>query len=267
MFDDFFVRALLAGVGVALIAAPCGCFVVWRRMAYFGDTLAHTALLGVALSIALATGLMLTMFVLAIGVALLLLLLEQHTRIPSDALLGILAHSGLALSLLWFALMDPVRVDLMALLFGDILTVSTADIVTIYSAGAAVLALLAAFWRRLLVVTINAELAAAEGLNPRAISIVLILVLAAVVVVAIKIVGALLITALLIIPAAAARQFATSPTQMAVFAALIGIASVIGGLFGSLHFDTPPGPSIVVASLVFFILSLFRWRALRPSTH
>ena len=253
MFDDFFVRALIAGTGVALVAAPCGCFVVWRRMAYFGDTLAHSALLGIALSIAFATDVTLTMFTLAIGVALLLLLLEQRTDIPTDALLGILAHSGLALSLLWLSVLDPVRADLMAVLFGDILIVSITDMAVIYGGGIVVLALLTTFWRRLLVVTINAELAAAEGINPRTTNIVLVLILSAAVVMAVKIVGALLITALLITPAATARSFATSPLQMVVLAALIGVASVVCGLFMSLHFDTLPGPSIVVVALIFFI--------------
>ena len=261
MLDDFLVRAAIAGIGVALVAAPCGCFVVWRRRAYFGDTLAHAALLGVALSIALSVHLTLAVFILSAAVALVLLELERRTTVPADALLGILAHSTLALSLVFLAFLTPIRVDLMALLFGDILTVDTTDIAIIYGGGIGVLAVLAMIWRRLLAVTIDTELAAAEGINPHATERIFLLMMAAVIAITLKIVGALLITALLIIPPSAARRFATGPKQMAVIAALIGMGSVLGGLFGSLHFDIPSGPAIVIAALMFFVISLLPWRS------
>ncbi|WP_048645452.1 metal ABC transporter permease [Nitratireductor soli] len=256
MLDDFFTRALIAGVGLALVTGPLGCFVVWRRMAYFGDTMAHSALLGVALSLVFELNLMIGVFLVAALASLALLFLERRGALSTDALLGILSHSTLALGLVMVAFMTWVRVDLMGFLFGDILAVSRLDIAFIYGGGAAVLALLVMLWRPLLAATVNTDIAQAEGLNPGRSRFVFMLLMAAVIAIAMKIVGILLITALLIIPAATARRFAGGPEMMAVLAALIGAASVIGGLIGSLEFDTPSGPSIVVAALALFVLSL-----------
>jgi zinc transport system permease protein len=256
MFDDFFIRALVAGIGVAMVAGPLGCFIVWRRMAYFGDTISHSALLGVALAFLLDLNTTLGVFAVAFIVSMALLFLQRRGSLSSDALLGLLAHSALALGLVAIAFMTWVRIDLMGYLFGDILAVSAADIAIVYAGGIAVLAILAAIWRGLLAETASFELARAEGLQPERSRLVFMLLIAAVIAIAMKIVGVLLITALLIIPAATARRFASSPEQMAVLAALCGIAAVIGGLFGSLEFDMPSGPAIVVAALMMFTLTL-----------
>lgn len=256
MLDDFFVRALIAGIGVALIAGPLGCFIVWQRLAYFGDTLAHAALLGVALAFLLEVNITATVFFVSATVAILLLLLQKRAGLSSDALLGLLSHSALALGLVVLAFMGSVRFDLMGLLFGDILSVSKADIAMIYGGGLAVLLILISIWRRLFAATVSPELAEAEGMRPEIANIVFMLLMAMVIAIAMKIVGVLLITALLIVPAATARRFATGPEQMAVLSALIGAVAVIGGLSGSLRWDTPSGPSIVVAAMVLFILSL-----------
>ena len=256
MLDDFLTRALLAGIGLAITVGPLGCFVVWRRMAYFGDTMSHSALLGVALAFLLNLSVMAGVFAVAVLVSLALLALQDRQALPTDALLGILSHSTLALGLVIVAFMTWVRVDLMAFLFGDILAVSQADIAVIYIGGAIVLGLLVAIWRPLLAATVNAELAQAEGLNPQRSRLIFMLLMAGVIALAMKIVGILLITALLIIPAAAARRIAATPDQMAAFASLIGALAVAGGLFGSVRFDTPSGPSIVVAALALFLLSL-----------
>jgi len=256
MLDDFLTRALLAGIGLAITVGPLGCFVVWRRMAYFGDTMSHSALLGVALAFLLNISVMAGVFAVAVLVSLALLALQDRQALPTDALLGILSHSTLALGLVMVAFMTWIRVDLMAFLFGDILAVSQADIAVIYIGGAVVLGLLVAIWRPLLAATVNADLAQAEGLNPQRSRLIFMLLMAAVIALAMKIVGILLITALLIIPAAAARRFAATPEQMAVFASLIGALAVAGGLFGSVRFDTPSGPSIVVAALALFLASL-----------
>lgn len=256
MLDDFFLRALVAGIGVALVAGPLGCLVVWRRMAYFGDTLAHAALLGVALALLLQVDVTLAVFAVAALVSLALLALRRQGTLGSDALLGLLSHSALALGLVALALMSWVRVDLIGFLFGDILAVSRADIAVIYAGGAAVLAVLAWLWRPLFAATVSRELAAAEGLRPDRAELVFMLLMAVVVAIAMKVVGVLLITALIIIPAATARRFARTPEQMAVLAALAGVVAVVGGLHGSLAWDTPSGPSIVVAALVLFLLGL-----------
>lgn len=260
MLDDFFTRALLAGIGVAFVAGPLGCFIVWRRLAYFGDTLSHAALLGVALAILFETNITIAVFVVSAFVSVSLTLLQRGGTLPADALLGLLSHSALALGLVVLAFMTWVRMDLMGFLFGDILAVSKLDLLVISIGGAAVLALLALIWKPLFAATVSRELAEAEGMHPDRANIVFMLLMAAVIAIAMKIVGVLLITAMLIIPAATARRFATGPEQMAILAAIIGAAAVIGGLFGSLEWDTPAGPSIVVASLVLFLLSLVRLR-------
>lgn len=260
MLDDFFIRALLAGIGVALVAGPLGCFIVWRRLSYFGDTLSHAALLGVALAILFETNITIAVFVVSAFVSISLTLLQRGGTLPADAILGLLSHSALALGLVVLAFMTWVRMDLMGFLFGDILAVSKPDLLVIWIGGAAVLAVLALIWKPLFAATVSRELAEAEGMHPDRANIVFMLLMAAVIAIAMKIVGVLLITAMLIIPAATARRFATGPEQMAILAAIIGAAAVVGGLFGSLEWDTPSGPSIVVASLALFLLSLVRLR-------
>lgn len=256
MLDDFFVRALLAGVGLALTTGPLGCLVMWRRMAYFGDTMAHSALLGVALSLFFEVNLLASVFAVAVGVSLLLLLLQRRQGLSADSLLGILSHSTLAIGLVLVAFMSSVRIDLIAFLFGDILAVTVSDIVLIWLGGAFVLACLVYLWRPLIASTVSHDLAEAEGLKPERARLLFMLLMALVIAIAMKIVGIMLITALLIIPAATARRFSASPETMAVMASVLGAVAVVGGLFGSLYGDTPSGPSIVVAALVLFILSL-----------
>ena len=256
MLDDFFTRAVVAGVGVALVAGPLGCFIVWRRLAYFGDTLSHSALLGVALAFLFEVNITLAVFLVAATVSIALLLLQRRATLSSDALLGLLAHSTLALGLVVLAFMTWIRIDLMGFLFGDILAVSKLDIAIIWAGGALVIAVLVMIWRPLFAGTVSLELAEAEGMRPERANLIFILLLATVIAISMKIVGVLLITAMLLIPAATARRFASGPEQMAVIAALVGVIAVIGGLFGSLEWDTPTGPSIVVAALLLFVLSL-----------
>ena len=263
MLDDFFIRAIVGGIGVAVVAGPLGCFVIWRRLAYFGDTLSHSALLGVALALLLELNITFTVFCISVVVAMLLMLLQRRASLSSDALLGLLAHSALAVGLVVLAFMTWVRVDLMGFLFGDILAITRADLMMIWFGGVAVLIALIKIWRPLFAATVSYELATAEGTRPDFANIVFTVLLAAVIAVSMKIVGVLLITALLIIPAAAARRFSTSPEQMALIAIIIGVFSVWLGLSGSLEFDTPAGPSIVVAALSFFIFSILPFPKLK----
>ena len=256
MFDDFFVRALVAGIGVALVAGPLGCFVVWRRLSYFGDTLAHSAVLGVSLAVFLEVNIIASVFLIAVLISVLLLYLQKKGGLASDALLGLMSHSALATGLVAIAFMTWVRIDLNALLFGDILSVSKSDMIIIWIGGAIVMTVLLFIWRPLFAATVNAELAQAEGMNPNLANLVFMVLMALIIAISMKIVGVLLITALLIIPAATARRISSSPEQMAMFAALIGVLSVLGGLFGSLKWDTPSGPSIVVMAMVLFVLTL-----------
>ncbi len=259
--DDFILRALAAGVGVALVAGPLGCFVVWRRMAYFGATLAHAALLGIALGFLFDIDIRLGIIFVSVAVSALVVGLERARRLADDTLLGILAHGALAFGLVCLAFLEPVRIDLMAYLFGDILAVDGGDIAWIYGGGAAALAVLAAIWRRLLSLTVQEDLARVEGVPVTAVRLAFMLVMALVIAVAMKIVGVLLIVSMLIIPAAAARRFAATPEQMAALAAIIGCIAVAGGLGASLAWDTPAGPSIVAVATVIFFLTLLPVRA------
>ncbi|NGR07191.1 zinc ABC transporter permease subunit ZnuB [bacterium SGD-2] len=265
MLDDFFTRAIIAGVGIALAAGPLGCFVVWRRMAYFGDTMAHSALLGVAFAFLFQINLVAGVFVVAGLASLVLILLQRQEALSTDALLGILSHSTLAIGLVMVAFMTNVRFDLMGFLFGDILAVSATDIALIWGGGAVVLGVLAYLWRPLLAATVNPDIAEAEGLRPERARILFMLLMAAVIAIAMKIVGIMLITSLLIIPAATARRLSATPEMMAAVASVAGAVAVVGGLTASLRFDAPSGPSIVVAALALFLLSLVRlpWRAKR----
>ena len=251
--SDFFLRALIGGIGVALVAGPLGCFVVWRRMAFFGDSLAHGALLGVALGVAIGVEVNVAILIVCLVLALFLTALERQKRLAVDTLLGIVAHGGLALGLVAASFVKGARLDVTAYLFGDVLAISLGDIAWIYAGGAVVLTVLAISWRPLLALAVHAELARAEGVQVRLARLVFMILIALTVAIAMKIVGVVLVTALLIIPAASARRLAPTPEIMAVLAALFGVLAVAGGLGGSLAWDTPSGPSIVVAALALFI--------------
>ncbi len=250
--SDFLLRALLAGLGVALVTGPLGTFVVWRRMAYFGDTLAHSALLGVALSLVLRINTTLTITVVCTVLALLLVALQAQKRLASDTLLGILAHSALSLGLITIALVEQIRIDLMGYLFGDILAVTRTDLYWIAGGGLLTLVVLALIWRPLLAMTVHEELAQVEGVRVTLMRTIFVILVAVVIAVAMKVVGILLITALLIIPAATARHFARTPEQMALMAAGFGCLAVVGGLFGSFRWNLPTGPAIVLAAALLF---------------
>jgi len=255
IMDDFLIRALIAGSGVALVAGPLGSFVVWRRMAFFGGTLSHSALLGVALGFYLGLNLNVAIFAVCAIVAVVLVMLEKKTRLANDTLLGILAHASLAVGLIAFAVIESRRVDLMAYLFGDILATTTMDIIVIYVGGFAVLVVMGFLWRPLLSATVHEELAFVEGVPVVAVNLGFMLLLAVVVALAMKIVGILLVTSLIIIPAATVRPLSATPERMAVLAGVMGCLAVAGGLWGSVALDAPSGPSIVVAAFVLFVVS------------
>ncbi|SFE29654.1 zinc transport system permease protein [Sulfitobacter brevis] len=254
MLDDFAIRAGLAGLGVALAAAPLGCFVVWRRMAYFGDATSHAALLGVALALAVDLPVFAGVLVVALVMALIVSSLSER-HVSTDALLGVLAHAALAVGLVAVSLLPGQRVDLQAYLFGEILAVTQTDLITIWGGAVMVALLLIWRWQALLSATLSPDLATASGGNPKREQLILTLALAITVAVAIKVVGALLIAAMLVIPAATARPFARTPEAMAFWAVAVGAVAALGGLAGSFTFDTPTGPSIVTLAAGLFALS------------
>ena len=251
---------MLAGAAVALAAGPLGCVVVWRRMSYFGDTIAHGALPGVALGIALGFNPVVGVLGVAVLVALAALYFRRGRRLPNDAILGMLSHSALSIGLIGLTFMGGVRVDLTALLFGDILAISWSEVWATFAGSALVLALLLVIWRKLVAATVDEDLARAEGVPVTGVSVAFMLLVAGVVALSMKIVGVLLVTALLVIPAVTARRLARSPEGMAALAPIIGVGGVAAGLALSSFADTPSGPSIVVAEFGFFLAATIRSR-------
>ena len=256
IMPDFVLYALIAGVGVAIVMGATGVFVVWRRMAYFGDTLAHSALLGVAIGFLCGINVNIGIIGVCLTVAIGMVYLRSQRHLAEDTLLGILAHSSLALGLVSISFVSALRIDLMTYLFGDILSVTPADIGWVYGGGAIALGVLAWLWKDLVAITVHEDLARTEGVNVIRTQIAFMMLFALVIAMAMKIVGILLVTALLIIPAATARRFSRTPEQMALFAAIAGSLSVALGLEGSLLWDLPSGPSIVVASALIYVVSI-----------
>ncbi|AWY45821.1 high-affinity zinc uptake system membrane protein [Glaesserella parasuis 29755] len=260
MFEILF-PAWLAGVFLTFITAPLGAFVVWRKMAYFGDTLSHSALLGVALGIFLQIDPYIAVILMTVILALCLVWLEQHSTHSVDTLLGIIAHCSLSLGVITISLLDNVRVDLMSYLFGDLLAIGFNDVLFISFGVIGIATLLALYWKKLLAITVSPELAQIEGLNVARLRLLLMLLTALTIALSMKFVGALIITSLLIIPSATARRFAKTPETMVIYAIGLSILSVSGGLLLSALKDTPAGPSVVVCAGTLFLLSLIKKEA------
>jgi len=252
MFDDFLTRSILAGVAIAIIAGPLGCLIVWRRMSFFGDSLAHSALLGVALGVAIDLSPQIAVPMVTFAVCFILVAIKRRSHLPSDAVLGIIAHSTLALGLVTISLLGSYELSVMRVLLGDILSVTKQDLAIIYGGGGLILIGLFFYWRAFLAATISPDIATAEGLSPQQSEWIFMVMIALVVAIALKLIGALLITAMLVIPAAAARRLSPTPEIMAGIAILIALLAMGGGIFGSLQFDTPTGPSIVLAAAAMF---------------
>jgi zinc transport system permease protein len=255
--EPFIIKALLAGIGIAALSGPLGSIIVWRRMAYFGDSLAHSSLLGVALGLALSISLNISMMITCIGFALLIVFLQQKRLLAVDTLLGIFSHAALSIGLVAISIME-VKVDTFSYLFGDILTVSNTDLYWIVAVLAVTMTIIYFIWNKLVLATISIDIAKAEGINTTLINIIFMLLIAFVIAASARILGALLITSLMLIPAASARQIANSPKQMAVIASILGITSVIAGIYFSYDMDTPSGPTIIVtASAVFIVMMVY----------
>ena len=261
--DDFIARAIIAGCIIALIAAPLGCFILWRRMAYFGATIAHSGLLGAALGLALAINPTLSIILIAFTVAASLIWLENHTDLPSDALMGFLAHGALAAGLIMASLMEGQRLDLMGYLFGDIFSIADDELLWIIFGGAFICAIMYVIWRPLISLSVHEELAAAEGTNTELIKSVFIFVLAFTIAIAMKVIGILLITAFLIMPPSIARSFAQTPEAMLTWTAIISTLSVITGIAIAYAFNTPGGPTIIMVMVALLLATQLKSIRLR----
>lgn len=256
MLEPFLLRALAAGIGLAIVAAPLGCIVVWRRMAYFGETIAQASLIGIALGLAFQINITVAVLLTAVAVAALLIGLGRQTLIPIDSLLGLLHHAALAAGIIATASLKGPAVDLVGYLFGDVLAVTAEDLWWVYGGGAVVLATLAWLWEPLLRISINQDLAQAEGVDAARVRMIFTLLLALTIALAMKIVGALLAIAFLIVPAVAARPLSDTAERMAVLAALIAAVSVAAGLAISSAYDVPGGPAIVLVMAACAVVSL-----------
>ncbi|MCL9773214.1 zinc ABC transporter permease subunit ZnuB [Vibrio methylphosphonaticus] len=252
---EFLLPSIFAGLGIALIAGPLGSFVVWRKMAYFGDTLAHASLMGLALGFLFDINLYLALIICCMALAVILVTLQKQQLVATDTLLGILAHSALSLGLVAVSFLDNIRVDLMSYLFGDLLAVSPTDLAYIYAGVLVIGALLFIFWRSLLSTTVSEDLAAVEGINVDLMRLLIMIMVGLVIAIGMKFVGALIMTSLLIIPAATARKFTRTPETMACTASIIGMIAVLCGLSLSWFYDTPAGPSVVISAAAFFLLA------------
>ena len=252
--DPFILRGILAGIAVALISGLVGCFVVWKRMSYYGESIAHSSLLGVGFAILMGVSINLGIVFTCLLFGILFLWLQHSKVLSSDTLLGVLAHVTLALGIIIISL-NKIKIDIHAFLFGDILTVSSSDLWAMYLGVLIAVFLICYNWSSLLLVTIDEDLAKAEGVNTLNINLLFTSILTIVVAISIQIIGLLLITAMLIIPAAASRRLTNSPETMALVATFIGIVSVILGILLSVEIDAPSGPSIVLVSAILFFLS------------
>lgn len=255
---ELLLPPLFAGLAVAMVSGPMGAFVVWRRMAFFGDTLAHGALLGAALGLALDISLYLAVVAVCLGLAGALTALQHQQQLASDTLLGIVAHTTLALGVIAISLQEGIQVDLFAYLFGDLLAVGWQDALALWAGAVLILLLMLWQWRALLSITVSEELAQVEGVAVQRTRLLLMLLLALLIAGAIRTVGVLLITSLLVIPAASARRLTHTPAQMAAVASVLGTLAVLAGLTVSWFANTPVGPSIVVAASSLFVLTLLR---------
>ncbi len=261
LFEPFLIQAILGGIGIAIICGPLGSYVVWHRMAYFGDTISHAALLGIAVSLFLNIHFLIG--VLAICILIGLLLINYNKRglpLSNDSILGIISHSSLALGITLIYILKPSNFDLFNYLFGNILTLTPYDILIIYICAIINLSIIYKYWSQLVAITIDPNLAKIHKIKTSKIQMIFILVMALTIGISIKIIGTLLITSLLVIPAATARHLSKTPKEMAVIASLIGIIGVIIGTFLSSIFDVPTGPAIILSFTFLFLCTLLRRR-------
>ncbi len=253
--EDFISRALISSLAVAIIAGSLGCFVIWKRLSYFSDSISHSALLGVGLGIISGLGINFGLIIVGIIFAVLVVFLQNRGMLSNDAILGIFSHIALSIGIVVLGFVGDPNTDYFAYLFGDILSITVSDIYWIFVVLAIVLVLLFIYWKKLLLLTLNEELATAEGLNKIFYELLFMFLIALAVTVSVRIVGVLLITSLLIIPPAIARVFSRSPLSMIFGSIVVSVITVIIGLYASIGFDIATGPAIVITLGFFFIFS------------
>lgn len=261
MLDDFFIRACIGGMAIAIIAGPIGSIVVWNRLAFFGDALAHASLLGVALGVLFHISPFVSVVGCAVLFATVLLWFQGYTLFSKDTMLNMVAQAALALGLIVVSLFH-IPMDMEGILFGDVLTLTHSDIGMVIGLGLVIGYLLKKMWHGLLLVAVNEDIAKIEGIPVAVVKYKFMLLLSLMVALGIKIVGVILVTSLLVMPAAIARRFAATPEHMAYMASVVGVVTVLSGLMASWLWDIPAGPAVVVISFLLFIGStvIAQWR-------
>ena len=254
-FSHFMGRALLAAIGMGCISAVMGCFLLWRRMAFFGDAMAHASVLGVALGFLFHIDIYFFIAFICLILASVMGILQQRSRIPIDTWLAAISYTSLALGIIVIAKTPGIQIDPEAILFGDILSVNLPDLIGIYLSVLAVWTFIIIGWQKLLLITLDEELAIASGISLLPMRLGFTVCLALVTAVGIKASGALLLPALMILPAATMARFARSPEEMVGGATVCSVISVLLGMTASYYYDTPSGPTIVVMAFLFFFFS------------
>ena len=254
--QPFFIRALTAGVLLAVAASFIGVFVVLRKMSFFGDAVGHFAFTGIALGFLLGINPILAAIVFSILIAIGVGYLEKRTSLSLDTTIGIFFSGAAALGIFLIGLLRGYRADLFQYLFGDILAITAYDIILAAILSLTTLVVMIFAWRPLLQITFNRDLAKVNGVEVGRWEYVFLILLAIVTAISLKTVGILLVTALLIVPAAAAKQAAKNIKQLLIMTMIISVLSVVFGLFGSYYWNTASGPTIILVSLLFFVLSL-----------
>ena len=252
---DFLLYAYIAGILVAILTGPLGVFVAWQRLSFFGHTLAHSALIGVALGLFLEIDVILAVALVSTILTSLLSIIYARKSLSRETWMAIIAHGSLAISLVLISLFPEAQRYVLTYLFGDILALNINDIGNLIVMTGLSLLGLYYLWTPLLRVTIHEGIARVEGVSVFWIRTAFMVLVALVISLSLKVLGGLLMTAMLIVPAATARRFAFSPEQMAILASVFGVFSVILGITGAQMMDTPPTATIVVCSLGLFVLS------------
>lgn len=254
--DDFLVRSVIAGLIMVAIAAPMGCLMVWQRLAFLSDTLGHAAVMGVGLGLLLEVTPVFGVLAVALLIVYSLNRVNSLNSALSETTLAIISHTGLAGGIILVGLLPAQSVNLEAILFGDLLATTRADLVRLLITTVVLLLLLLHHWRSFVAVSVSREIAQAEGIQVRKVQFLMYIMIALLVAVMMKVMGVLLIAAMLVIPTTSARLFSRSPEQMVAVSALYGLAALAGGIGSSFQFDWQTGPAIAVSATLLLLATL-----------
>ena len=253
---EFMQRAFLAGILIAILASVSGTFVVLKRYSMISETLAHSALVGVAVGLVAGYNPLWIAVIVSVFSAWLIEYLRSAFSLYSDAILSILLSGSLALAVIIVSLGGEFNNSLFSYLFGSILAVSEEDIVTIFVFGVIALVLLLVFSREFYFTAYDEEVAKTSGIRVRLLNYLLVTIVAIIIALSIRVIGTLLIGALMVIPTVAALQFRVGFLHTSLISLFFAVMSVIVGMTLSFYFSLPSGATIVLCVLSIFILSL-----------